>query len=104
LGEFELLVLLAALRLGEAEASAVTIVDEILERTGRRVQRAAVYVTLQRLEAKGLVSSWLGEPTAERGGKARRQVRVEPAGVTAVQEARMALDRMWADPSPASRR
>jgi len=104
LGEFELLVLLAAMRLGDAEASAVTIVDEIRARTGRRVQRAAVYVTLQRLETKGLVSSWLGAPTAERGGKARRQVRVEPAGVMAVREARSALDNMWVDPSPASHR
>ncbi len=56
LGEFELLVLLAALRLGADQAYPVSIVDEIKKRTGRDVQRASVYVTLQRLEAKGLVS------------------------------------------------
>ena len=73
LGEFELLVLLAVLRLGD-EAYAVAIVDEIGERTGRQVRRAAVYTALQRLETKGLVSTWLGDARAERGGKARRNV------------------------------
>ena len=95
LGEFELLVLLAVLRLGE-EAYAVSIVDEIRERTGRDIHRAAVYVTLQRLEAKGLLSSRLGTPLPERGGKARRQVRIERKGMAAVREARAALQNMWA--------
>lgn len=95
LGEFELLVLLAAIRLGEDRAYAVSIVDEIKQRAGRDVQRASVYVTLQRLENKGLVSSQLGDPLPERGGKARRYVRVEPAGVRAVREARSALESMW---------
>lgn len=97
LGEFELMVLLAVIRLGEEEAYALTIVDDIAERTGRRVRRSAVYMTLQRLEKKGLVATFLGEPRPERGGKARRHVRVEPEGVVAVHEARTALERMWSD-------
>jgi DNA-binding PadR family transcriptional regulator len=95
LGEFELMVLLAALRLGEEEAYGLAIADDIAKRTGRRVRRSAVYMTLRRLENKGLVSTWLGEPRAERGGKARRHVRIEPAGATAVHESRRALERMW---------
>jgi DNA-binding PadR family transcriptional regulator len=95
LGEFELLVLLAALRLGE-DAHAVSIVEEIRTRANRGVQRAAVYVTLQRLEDKGLVSSWLGHPLPERGGKARRHVRLTRSGREAVRDAREALQNMWA--------
>lgn len=95
LGEFELMVLLAVLRLGEEEAYALAVVDDIEARTGRKARRSAVHVTLKRLEEKGYVSSWLGEPRTERGGKARRHVRVEPAGVEAVHESRTALERMW---------
>ncbi|MEK9499640.1 PadR family transcriptional regulator [Gaopeijia maritima] len=95
LGEFELMVLLAAMRLGEDEAHALAIVDDIRARAGRSVRRSAVYVTLRRLEEKGLIHSWLGEPRAERGGKARRHVRVEPPGVAAVHESRSAFERMW---------
>lgn len=87
LAEFELLVMLAALRLGPREAYAVSIMDDIEARTGRRVRRANVYTTLQRLEGKGLVTTRLGEPRAERGGKARRLVAVAPAGVRAVRAA-----------------
>ncbi len=97
LGEFELLVLLAVLRLGDEDAYAVSIVDEIGERTGRRVRRAAVYTALQRLESKGLVATWLGEPRPERGGKARRNVRVEADGAEAIREAQSALQNMWRD-------
>jgi DNA-binding PadR family transcriptional regulator len=102
LGEFELMVLLAAVRLGEEEAHALAIMDDIVARTGRSVRRSAVYVTLQRLEQKGHVSTWLGEPRAERGGKARRHVRVEPRGALAIHESRSALERMWGglDTSP----
>lgn len=97
LGEFELMVLLSVMRLGEGGAYALAIADDIAGRTGRSVRRSAVYVTLQRLERKGLVSTWLGDPRPERGGKARRHVRVEAAGAEAVHEARTALERMWAD-------
>lgn len=95
LGEFELIVLLAVLQLGEDDAHALAIVDTIKERTGRSVQRAAVYVTLQRLENKGHVSSWLSEPRPERGGKGRRHYKVGRAGLRAVQTARAAFESMW---------
>jgi DNA-binding PadR family transcriptional regulator len=94
LGDFEQMVLLAILQL-RGEVYGVPIVDEIERRTGRSVSRAAVYVTLRRLEEKGLVSSWMSEPTAERGGKPRRCVRVEPHGVRLLRETREAVDRMW---------
>jgi len=99
LGEFEQMVLLAILHAGR-DAYGVPIVEEIERRTGRSVSRAAVYVTLRRLEKRGLVASWMSEPTAERGGKARRCVRVEPEGMARLGESRRAMDRMWADLDP----
>lgn len=95
LGEFELMVVLAALRLGPDEAYAVSIVDEIEARTARVVQRAAVYVALRRLEQKGLVRTRMGDPRPERGGKARRLVTVEPSGLDAVREAKRAFSNLW---------
>ena len=95
LGEFELLVLLACLRLGPDQAYAVAIVNEIRERTTREIHRAAVYVTLQRLEDKGLITTRLGESLPERGGKARRLVTLQPAGRVAVRDSRAAFQRMW---------
>ena len=95
LGEFELIVLLAAMQLGRDGAHTLAIVEEIRRRTGREVERAAVYVTLQRLENKGLIASWLSEPRAERGGKGRRHVRLLAAGERAVAESRAALLAMW---------
>ena len=74
LAEFELLVMLAALRLGPNEAYTVSIADDIERRTGRSVRRANVHTTLQRLEEKGLISTRLGEPRPERGGRPRRLV------------------------------
>ena len=100
LGEFEQMVLLAILHL-EGEVYGVPIVEEIERRTGRSVSRSAVYVTLRRLEKKGLVTSWMGEPSGERGGKGRRCVQVEPEGVALLQEAREAMNRMWGDLDPA---
>lgn len=97
LGEFELMVLLAVMRLGEEEAYALAIVDDIAARTGRGVRRSAVYMTLQRLEKKGHLSTWLGDPRPERGGKARRHVRIAPQGARAVHESRSALESMWGD-------
>ncbi len=104
LGEFELLVLLAALRLGEDEAHAVSIVDEIRARTGREVRRSAVYVTLQRLEKKGMVSTRIGDPLPERGGKGRRIVCLEPEGLAAVRAMQSALVSMWGGLDPILRR
>ena len=94
LAEFELLVLLAALRLGPDEAYTVSIADDIQQRTGRSVRRANVYTTLQRLEAKRLVTTRLGEPRPERGGKPRLLVTVRPAGVTAVRATTGAIQAM----------
>jgi DNA-binding PadR family transcriptional regulator len=102
LGEFEQLVLLAILRL-EGDVYGVPIVDEIQRRTGRTVAPAAVYVTLRRLEQKGLLESWMSDPTPERGGKARRCVTVTRAGLESVREARQVLDRMWKGLDPSLR-
>ncbi|MEM1245477.1 MAG: helix-turn-helix transcriptional regulator [Acidobacteriota bacterium] len=96
LGEFEIVVLLAALRLGESEAYAVSIVDEIHDTASRVVQRAAVYVALRRLEDKGMVTTRLGDPAPERGGKARRLVKVEPAGLKALRSSYGSMRRMAA--------
>jgi len=97
LAEFELLVMLAALRLGPTEAYTVSIAEDIRRRTGRFVRRANVYTTLQRLEQKGLLSSVLGEPRAERGGRPPRLVTVEPAGVEAVRATTHAIQSMLVD-------
>jgi DNA-binding PadR family transcriptional regulator len=101
LGEFEQMVLLAIAHLG-GEAYGIPIVDEIERRTGRSVARAAVYITLRRLEEKGFVSSWMSDPTPERGGKARRYVKMEAEGVRALREARRVAERMWHGLDPAS--
>jgi DNA-binding PadR family transcriptional regulator len=97
LAEFELLVLLAALRLGPDEAYTVSIADYIQQRTGRAVRRANVFTTLQRLEEKQLVTTRLGEPRPERGGKARRLVTVRPSGVAAVRATTGAIRAMVGD-------
>ena len=83
LGEFEQLVLLALLRQGN-DAYGVPIADDITERTRRSVSLGAVYKTLERLEDKGLVSSRLGEPTPERGGRRKKHYRVLAAGQRAL--------------------
>ena len=94
LAEFELLVMLAALRLGEAEAYTVSIAKDIAQRTGRSARRANVYTTVQRLEKKQLVSTHLGAPRPERGGKPRRLVTVEPAGIDALRSTTKAIRSM----------
>ena len=97
LAEFELLVLLASLRLGPDEAYTVSIADYIGQRTGRTVRRANVYTTLQRLEAKRLLTTRLGDARPERGGKPRRLVSVRPAGVAAVRATTGAIQAMVGD-------
>jgi len=94
LAEFELLVLLAALRLGPDEAYTVSIAEHIEGKTGRSVRRANVYTTLQRLEAKQLVATHLGDPRPERGGKPRRLVMVRPPGLAAVRATTGAIRAM----------
>jgi DNA-binding PadR family transcriptional regulator len=96
LGEFEQLVLLAVLHLADSgDVYGVPIVEEIERRTDRHVSRAAVYIALRRLEHKGFVATWMSEPTHERGGKARRCVRVTPSGLQALRDTRLAFDQMW---------
>ena len=93
LGEFEHLILLAILRLGE-DAYGMRVRSEIADRTGRDVTIGAVYATLDRLESKGLVTSALGDPTPERGGRAKRSFRLTAAGAAAVNRAQKELARM----------
>lgn len=93
LGDFEQLVLLAVLRLS-GDAYAVSVRDEIEARTGRTVSRGAVYVTLDRLERKGLLASELGDPTPERGGKAKRLFAVRPDGMAALRASLSEIRRM----------
>lgn len=93
LGEFEHIVLLALLRLQD-RAYGVTVRREIQARTNREVSIGAVYATLDRLQTKGYVKSFLGEPTAERGGRSKRLFRITASGVTAVNRTQRALARM----------
>jgi PadR family transcriptional regulator PadR len=94
LGDLEELVLLALLRLGD-EAYGGSIRQELATRAGRRVSISTVYVTLMRLEEKGLVRSWMGEPSGERGGKAKRHFAPRPEGVEALEAVRAIRERMW---------
>lgn len=94
LGEFEQMVLLSVARLGE-QAYGMAIVDELSERTGLDAAVASVYAALDRLGRQGLVSSELGDPTPERGGRAKRFFRLEPAGARALTRSRAALDALW---------
>ena len=93
LGEFEMLVLAALLRLGD-KAYGVVVRREIEERSGRAVSIGAVYTTLNRLEEKGHVSSRVGEPTATRGGRAKRFFKLEAAGARALDVSLRALSCM----------
>jgi DNA-binding PadR family transcriptional regulator len=93
LGEFEQMVLLAILRLGDA-AYGVTIREEIAERTERDPAPGALYTTLDRLEAKGLVRSRFADPTPARGGRAKRYFTVTAVGVRAVARAQRAYQRL----------
>lgn len=94
LGEFELMILLAVVHLGD-EAYGVPISRELEKHRGRDVSVGSVYAALERLESKGLVSSSLGDPTPERGGKAKRYFRVTKAGLCQVQATRRVLSKMW---------
>lgn len=94
LGEFEQMVLLAVLRLGE-DAYAVPIRREIEEQAERRVSRGALYTTLERLEAKGFLESAMGEPAAERGGRSRRYYAVSEMGKQSLENTRAAMANLW---------
>ena len=100
LGEFELLTILALVRL-EDRAYGVTIRREIHQRAGRDASIGAVYATLDRLEAKGFVKSKLGEPTAERGGRSKRFFHITARGAAALDRTRTALEKMLDGLEPA---
>lgn len=95
LGEFEHMLLAAVIRLGDG-AYGAAILREIQERTGRRVPGGSLYVTLDRLERKGLLVSRLEGPVEGRGGRARRYVRATPEGLKAVRDVREAMLGLWA--------
>ena len=94
LGHFELLVLLALLRQGD-QAYGVPIAHAIEQSTGKRVILASVYNTLDRLEEKGLVRSTMGQPTPERGGRAKRYYSMTTTGLREVAAAKKALTVLW---------
>lgn len=100
LGEFEEIVLLAIVHL-RANAYGMKIRSEIQERANRKPSLGAIYTTLERLEEKGYVSSWVGEPTPERGGRAKKFFRIEGAGQRALQESQELSARMTAGINPA---
>jgi len=94
LGEFELMALLALIRLGE-DAYGVPICHEIEKRSGREAALGSVYASLERLEGKGLVTSRLGESTAVRGGRAKRYFRITAQGLREVRQTQRALVNLW---------
>jgi DNA-binding PadR family transcriptional regulator len=93
LGEFEYLLLTAAARLGE-EAYGAAMREEIEEATGRDCSIGALYTTLDRLETKGFVKTWMGDPTPQRGGRPKRMVRVTAKGAQAASEFYAAVTRV----------
>jgi PadR family transcriptional regulator len=99
LGDTEHVVLLAILRLGQ-EAYGIPILEEVASRSGRSVSKATVYVALKRLERKGLVTSRLGEATAERGGRAKRYFKLRASGLQALRESREMYLKLWGDYEP----
>ena len=97
-----MLVLLAVLRLGD-EAYAVPIRTLVRTEAGVDLSRGSIYVTLERLERKGYVTSWFSDPQAIRGGKARRFFRLKPAGLAAVRASKRGIDQLAAGTELASR-
>lgn len=93
LGELEQLVLLALMRLGD-DAYGVTVHQEIQDRTGRNMSFATIYTTLSRLEGKALVESFVGDPTPERGGRAKKHFAITRTGKAALQQSLRALRTM----------
>jgi DNA-binding PadR family transcriptional regulator len=96
LTDFELMLILAILRIGE-DAYAVEIAREIERSSGRRVVLAAAYTALDRLERQKLVTSRIGDPTPERGGRAKRYFAVTGRGIRAARETQQAFVAMWRD-------
>lgn len=94
LGELEQMILLAVLQLN-GDAFGTNVLQELSERVGRKVSRGALYVTLDRLEEKGMLTSHLGNPTPRRGGKPKRYLTVTPAGLAALRRSRTAWMQLW---------
>lgn len=94
LGEFELMVMLVLLHLGD-QAYGVSVSRELEKQRGREVSLGSIYAALDRLEQKGLISSSLGDPTPDRGGKAKRYFRVTQEGLRKVHETRRVLSVLW---------
>lgn len=94
IGEFEQLVLLAILKVSD-EAYGVTIHEELERHAARPIARGAVYMTIDRLEKKGLLTSTLSQPTAERGGRARRCYALTKPAILALKASRRTLMSLW---------
>lgn len=100
LSEFELMILLIVINLGD-DAYGVPLTRQLAIESGRDASVGSVYATLDRLEEKGLIASRLGEATAERGGRAKRYFRVTEQGVRSIQQTRTVLNKLWkALPAP----
>lgn len=96
LGEFEELVLLTIANLGE-DAYGVAILEDICHRANRKLSIGALHSTLTRLEEKGFISSYLGDPTAERGGRRKRYFELTQAAVLALNDMKMLRDELWSN-------
>ena len=94
ISNFELMVMLALIRLGD-EAYGVPVSEQIAERSGHDVALGSVYAALERLEDRGLVVSSIGDPTPERGGRAKKYFKVTNKGVEVVRDTQQTLTRMW---------
>jgi PadR family transcriptional regulator, regulatory protein PadR len=94
LGEFELMILLTIIRLGD-EVYGVPLARELSTIRGGDVAVGSVYAALDRLELKGLIASNLGDPSPERGGRAKRYFRVTEQGLKSVRETRRILSKLW---------
>lgn len=97
LGEFEELILLCVRQLGD-EAHGVNIQGLLAEVAGREVTLGAIYAALDRAQRKGMARSWLGQPTAARGGRAKRHYSVTPEGEATLRESRGVREKLWARP------
>lgn len=96
LGELELMLLLVLINLGD-DAYGVPISRELERHRGREVSLGSVYASLDRMEGKGLVTSELGEPLQERGGRARRYFRITQKGLQQAHETRQVLVQLWSE-------
>ena len=94
LGEFEQMVLLSSMRLGDA-AFGLAIMDELERTADRRPSSGALYTTLDRLERKGLIESFAGDPSSARGGRPRRYIRVTAEGRVMLARSRSRLLALW---------